>query len=219
MGMVGRAMLNYILSEKELRAALAGRAGAETVRALIYGFDAVLLAEARRAAIRSRRGARAGRDDLEGSGAYCAILTAAAACETWLSEYITLAELGFVQTLEELVKLRDERNALSQWKKAMKLRTPEFDSGSSNEFRRLGCLFKLRDIAAHRNARILPLGTWPESIRSCVENGTIPVREVAASDWTSVAYVHEVAAWAASSARDWLVLVESHLGRLPRVNG
>ena len=117
---------------------------------------------------------------------------------------------------DELVKLRDERNALSQWKKFMKLHTPEFDSGSSTEFRCLGCLFKLRDIAAHRNARVLPLDTWPESIRSCVENGTIPVREVAASDWTSVAYVHEVAAWAASAARDWLVFVESHLGPLPK---
>lgn len=102
--------------------------------------------------------------------------------------------------------MRDEKDAREQWKLVLKYEAPTFMVGNSKEYLALGCLFRLRDHIAHRHARLLPMGTFPEKLDDCVRQGVVPVRRAEGADWTSVVLVHEVVLWAASTAKNWLDL-------------
>ena len=171
----------------------------------------MLLAEARRSADRAVQAASVSDAAAQAGATAAAVLCAAAACEAWLSEYLTKVEFhehGLPPALDEL---RGERDAREQWKKLLRLRAPEFKCGESQLFLSLGCLFKVRDHIAHRHARFAPTGTMPERLADCVRQGTVPARAATGADWTSVIFVHEVATWAYETARDWIKNAEELL--------
>ena len=172
-------------------------------RVMIRGFDRVFLAEAKLAA--ERADAAFARNDTPGvAGAMAAtVLLAVAACEARLSEFVTEheSELG---TTAETIRENLRGQALDQWRELLKAKAPAFRRGDSTEYLALGCLFRLRDLVAHRNARFMRLGEWPKELADCVRQHAIPVTPSHEIDWTSIAYRHDVAIWAHKTVADWL---------------
>jgi hypothetical protein len=113
-----------------------------------------------------------------------------------------------------LENARRKGDARGQWNELLRLAHPEYDLGTSPEFRMLGCLFRLRDHIAHRSARVAAPDTFPGKLLDCVRQGTIPARKASPTDWTSVLLVHEVARWAATTASAWLNLSRKLLPRM-----
>lgn len=172
-------------------------------RVMIRGFDGVFLAEAKLAA--ERADAAFARNDTPGvAGAMAAtVLLAVAACEARLSEFVTEYESEIGSTAETIREtLRGQ--ALDQWRELLKAKAPAFRRGDSKEYLALGCLFRLRDLVAHRNARFMRLGEWPKELADCVRQHAIPVTSSNEVDWTSIAYRHDVAVWAYQTAVNWL---------------
>lgn len=170
----------------------------------VGGYDLVLLEEAWRGATRAQAALEGGRTGEEAGAAAATILCSSAACEARLSEYLAHSEFAHGDLPKELLQVRSNSNAREQWRDLLKYVRPSFDLGTSAEYLRLGCLFRLRDLVAHRNARTRLLDSWPPEIEPCIKQGTIPVRKAENADWTSVVFVAEVAAWAADVAREWL---------------
>ena len=170
----------------------------------IGGYDRVLLDEAKRSAERARVALEGGRSGEEAGATASAILCSSAACEARVSEYLAHEELMKGPLDEALSQIRSNRNAREQWRDLLRHVAPQFEAGRSTEYQQLGCLFRVRDLVAHRNARARELDTWPPLIEPCVRQGRIPVRDAQNADWTSVLFVAEVASWAASVAEDWL---------------
>lgn len=176
--------------------------------AAVSGYDKVLLVEATASARRASDGNSSDDATTEAGATMATILCGAAACEAWLSEYLARWE-GQVRPLPpDLEALRDQPNALEQWKALLKSRLPSFDAGARKEFLALGCLFRLRDHVAHRHARMMALDSFPRRLADCVRQRVIPVRQSSRVDWTSIVFVHEVAAWAAETAKSWIALAE-----------
>ena len=178
---------------------------------VVGGYDRVFLAEAQRAAVRSEEASRGGNSPVEAGATAAAILCAAAACEARLSEYLALSEFVDGTLTTELEQLRTIWDAREQWNRLLAFKAPMFDLGNSGEYRALACLFRLRDHIAHRHARISTLGTFPVKLDDCIRQGTIPVRRAERADWTSVLLLHEIARWAATTASDWLRVVNDVL--------
>ena len=170
----------------------------------VGGYDTVLLEEAERCALRARSAGEDGSSREEAGATAAAILCASAACEARLSEYLAHCEFAGGDLPEELARIRNNSNAREQWRDLLRHVRPEYELGTSVEYLRLGCLFRLRDLVAHWNARLMELSSFPEAIAPCVQQGTLPVREAENADWTSVVFVHEVATWAAETAAEWL---------------
>ena len=168
------------------------------------GFDSVLLGEAKRSAARAREAFDSGAQDIEWGAAASTILCAAAACESRLSEYLAHWEFALGDLPTELATIRSETNALSQWRILLRYRSPQFDIGSSREYARLGCLFRTRDVVAHRNARLRLIGSVPEQINDCMRQNVLPIRNTLSGEWPGVVLVHEVALWACKTAQEWL---------------
>lgn len=168
---------------------------------LVIGFDNVFIEEARKAAKRAADAAT--RDDAgTAAGATAtAVLLSAAACEARLAEYVTRRESEF--GTEFVAQVRDQSDLREQWKQVVKEVASDFDLGTK-EFLALGCLFKLRNLVAHRHAKFLPLGKWPKELQDCIAQKAIPVDKTGGMDWTSATYVHEVAEWAHQTAAKWL---------------
>jgi len=179
--------------------------------ALVSGYDRVFLEEATRSAARSRQGRSQGDSRLEAGGAAAAILCSVAACEAYVSEYIARTELAAGALRSKLQEIQQDSDALRQWNSLLKEYSSSFGAGRSREYLALGCLFQVRDLVAHRNARTLPLGTFPTSLSDCVRQRIIPVHKATNADWTSVLFVAEVAEWAEQTARVWLGLADQHL--------
>ena len=177
------------------------------LRVGVGGYDQVLLHEAMDAARRAQ--AAFGKDDItvEAGATAAAVLCAAAACEAWLSEHLSRREFYEGKLLDNLEQIRRNWNAREQWRLLLREAAPRFDCGTSTAYRALGCLFRVRDVVAHRNARIADLDSLPEGLNDCVRQGALPIRDATGVDWTSVVFVHEVATWAADTAKDWLDLV------------
>jgi len=179
------------------------------LRTLVVGFDSVLLAEAGRAVARADLGHVNGdAGDVAGATA-TAILCAAAACEARLSEYVTRRESlgtfdpGFVEAI------RQQSDAREQWRSLLRCCVPELKLDNLSEYQALGCLFKLRDVVAHRHARAMVRGEWPSRLVGCIDQGTIPVFQTETpADWTSAVYVPRVALWAWETGCDWLALAD-----------
>lgn len=174
---------------------------------LVSGYDSVFVKEAERSAVRAEQARGDGVPILEAGAAAAAILCASASCEAAVSEYLAKLEFAGTRTPAEILAIRNHPDAATQWKMLLKLLAPNFALGSSREFLALGCLVELRNLVAHRNARTSPVGTFPLSLSNCVRQRVVPVRPAANADWTSVIFVAEVAAWAATTARAWLDLV------------
>ena len=84
-----------------------------------------------------------------------------------------------------------------------------FDCGKSHEYLHLGCLFRLRDLVAHRNSRFELVGSVPNQIEDCVRQRVIPAANVHnATGWHTVLLVAAVASWAHKTAASWLRLVK-----------
>jgi hypothetical protein len=168
----------------------------------------VLLDEADRSAARAREAFDAGVRQLEWGASASAVLCAAAACESRLSEYLAHWEFASGDLPPELAAIRSETNALSQWRTLLAHHSPDFDKGSSREYLRLGCLFRTRDVVAHRNARLRLIGGVPEQIADCVRQQVVPIRKQLTDEWPAGVLVHDVALWACETARDWLRIAE-----------
>ncbi len=180
-------------------------------KALVSGYDAVFLAEASASAGRSTAARNAGDPRGEAGGAAAAILCAVAACEAALSEYLARQEFALGNLSEPLAAIREERDTAKQWKALFKELAPSYDFGTSKEYLEAVCLFQTRDLVAHRNARTLPLGSFPESLSDCVRQKIVPVVVAKDVDWTSVVFTAPVAEWAAKTAESWLHTVEKQL--------
>lgn len=89
----------------------------------------------------------------------------------------------------------------------IKERALEFGLGSSREYLRLGCLLRLRDLIAHRNARLQRVGDVPNQIPDCVRQRVIPISD-GGGDWPSVVLISPVSAWAVETAEAWLNLAD-----------
>src|SRR5690606_27979118 len=177
----------------------------------VGGIDRILAEESVRSARRAKAAARRGSEAVESGATASAILCAAAACEARLSEHLAHAEFAGGDLAPEYARIRQDRRALRQWRDLFRIELPEFSVGEIQSYRQLGCLYKLRDTVAHRNARLVRLNTYPELLRPCIEQRVLPVREQEYFEWTSVVLVHEVASWSAHTAREWLELVETHI--------
>jgi hypothetical protein len=170
----------------------------------IKGFDQVFLAEAMRSGHRAKQALqRKNAPEVAGATA-AAVLVAAAACEARLSEYVTSHEGELGATI--VSQLRSEQDALEQWRVLLRQRDSTFRPGDSREYQALCCLFQLRNLVAHRNARYRPLDEWPDELDDCVRQKAIPVHRGKGIDWTSAVYVEQVAEWAAKTAFEWLAL-------------
>lgn len=174
----------------------------------VAGYDRVLLEEAARSAGRSREAVLRSDHRTEAGSAASAILCAAAACETKVSEYIAHWEFASGSLPHELQDVRETRNALQQWNKLVRFISPGTDLGSNREYEALGCLLRARDHIAHRSARLVPIGAWPPRLTACIRQGIIPVGDYRRADWTSLLMTAPVARWAVEVAEAWLDLAD-----------
>jgi hypothetical protein len=178
---------------------------------LLGGLDKVLLRESAESSLRARAAHASG--DLAGeTGAACStVLSAAAACEARLSEYLAHEACLGDGLSSELEVIRRMPNARDQWKELLHITRPRFAPGSSSEYAALGCLYKVRDLVAHRAARLSLPEAYPNSIVDCVRQKIVPARREEGADWTTSLFSHEVAEWAAKTSREWVELVDREL--------
>lgn len=174
------------------------------IEVMIRGFDRVFVAEAKRAAERAADAARRSDVPEVAGAAAAAILLSAAACEARLSEYVTEHSNSVGE--RTIKALRQEPDALKQWRLLLARLAPAHAVDASSP---VGCLFKLRDLVAHRNARLMRLGDWPTKLKDCVAKNRIPVTKSKEIDWTSAIYNSKVAEWAYGTAADWLTTANS----------
>jgi hypothetical protein len=175
---------------------------------LVSGYDRVFVEEATRSALRSREGRDKSDSRLEAGGAAAAILCSVAACESYVSEYIARVEQADGKLSSEMEGIRKDPDALRQWKDLLAQYSKTFSPGESKEYLALGCLFQVRDLVAHRNARTIRLGTFPAALSDCVRQRIVPVHKAKNADWTSVLFVAEVAEWAEKTARAWIAIAD-----------
>lgn len=172
------------------------------------GFDSVLTEEAEESAVRALVAFQAGKERSEWGASASAILCGAAACEYRVSEYLAHWEFASGELTRALEAIRRTSDALVQWRTLLRNVAPTYDLSQSREYQRLGCLVRLRDVVAHRNARWRDLGAVPEQISDCVRQHGIPIRQQLAREWPATILVHEVAAWAVTTSRDWLSVAD-----------
>jgi len=172
------------------------------------GFDLVLLQEAEESAARALVASQAGKDRSEWGASASAVFCAAAACEYRLSEYLTHWEFASGELPAQLAAIRRASDALAQWRMLLRSLAPSYDVSVSREYQRLGCLVRLRDVVAHRNSRWREVGAVPEQISDCVRQHAIPIRQQLMQEWPAAILVHEVAAWAAKTSRQWLDIAD-----------
>jgi hypothetical protein len=172
------------------------------------GLDSVLAQEAEISAVRAREAFKSGNPRSERGATATAILCAAASCECRISEYLAHWEFASGPLPPELAAIRGQRDALEQWRLLLRNRAPDYDLGSCREYQHLGCLLRLRDLVAHRNARLRLIGAVPEQISDGVRQGVIPIRQGIHGDWPNAVLVHEVADWAAQTAKRWLKVAD-----------
>jgi hypothetical protein len=168
------------------------------------GLDSVLMEEAEVSAASALEAFQSGRRRPECGASASALLCAAAACECRVSEYLAHWEFAAGPLPAELAAIRRESDALEQWRTLLRNRAPNYDLGGSRDYQQLGCLVRLRDLVAHRNARLRPVGGVPAHIADCVRQGVVPIRQALTVEWPRAILVHEVAAWAVQTAKRWL---------------
>lgn len=126
------------IDDNHLPAELLEELRARGWRVAVGGFDSVLLDEADRSAARAREAFNAGVGRLEWGASASAVLCAAAACESRLSEYLVHWEFASGDLPPELAGIRSETNALSQWRTLLAHQSPEFDKAPAMSICGLG---------------------------------------------------------------------------------
>jgi len=190
-----------------------------SIESEVVGYDQVFLEEAERAVLRAKSGEVANNPRAIAGATAAAVLCAAAACEALLSEYVTRQDSArrrkqqTTLSKEDVEGIRKRRGAVTRWE-ALLTAVGATANLQGGEYHSLRCLFKLRNVVAHRNARAMPLGTWPECLRDCV-SVIRGLKRDPPVDWTSAAYNPEVAEWAHRTADTWIVLMRS-AGVVPR---
>ena len=172
------------------------------------GLDDILCEEAQASAIRASEAFQSKHVKRERGATAAAILCAAAACEARVSEFLAHWEFASGPLPEDLWAIRGKSGALEQWRILLRSQAPDYCLEKSSEYQHLGCLFRLRDLVAHRNARLREVDSVPEQISDCVRQSVIPIRKTIGGEWVSVVLVYEVAEWAALAARQWLTIAD-----------
>ena len=182
-----------------------------TCRYTVVGFHRILLDEATVCAGRARQAAEVGNRRAEVGATASAVLSAAAACETYLSEFVARAEMFEVLPQETCETIRNERDAAKGWKIVFRSRSPDYKFDACSEYRLLACLLKLRNHVAHRHSRPTVVDSWPPELVDCIRQGAIPAAQKRFFDWGTAIYGKKVALWATKVASDWFDLVEGEV--------
>jgi hypothetical protein len=173
----------------------------------VLGYDRVLLEEALRSARDAEEAFARGEEDVEAGRTAGTVLCAAGACEYKLSEYLAYAEFGR-EPIPGFTRVRALRGVTRRWRLLLSFfDNPRVSFEETPQIHALDCLFKLRNHMAHRNTEPLRPSSYPDRLAKCVGDGIIPARKAESADWTSVLFVHEVARWAAATARNWMAFV------------
>ena len=173
------------------------------------GFHEILILQAQRSNERANSANKSKLIDTETGETVSTILCCAAACESPISEFIEHHIFASGELPKELIKIRDERNALVQWKLLLKFQDSNIDLSTSKEYSNLDCLLKLRDSIAHRNSRLLKVGDFPEKLFPCIKNKTIKINNGRGIDWTDLILTNQVSDWAIKTTIEWFGLTEN----------
>jgi hypothetical protein len=176
---------------------------AEQIMGMVGGFDRVYLKEAEVAATRASEAAQSGNAEGVAGATATAVLLSASACEARLSEYVTVNEKSLGDDTVKSIRNRNKSPA-EKWASLLSRLAPSHDLQASEPYKSLECLYKVRNLVAHRNARMTTPGTWPKGLHECVQSNVVPVAAGAKFDWTSATFVQEVAHWASDTATRWL---------------
>ncbi len=181
---------------------------------LVRFYDSVLIKEAE-AALERATAAKAGGDSMgHGGASFTAIVAAACATETYLSE--VLAHLQ-----EKSLITQSERDAIRKkdglWSKYNCL-ARAFGSGIHKEpvYNTFQALIHLRNCMIHRSAEYSEPGVWPEEVRPY--KAVIPHVAGEGLDWTSQVFDAGTAYWAVQTAKAFLAKVDDYIpdpGRFP----
>lgn len=154
----------------------------------VIGLSRIHIREAHRSATRAAEAAAAGLRDEEAGATAAAILLAGASTEALLSELATVLPL----TQDERRRVRDDRRASMKEKylrfaDALQGKTERgvisrAELQARQEYRALHCLAQLRNAVAHRKARFLRSGDWPDELKPC--RGQIPYQRSGIHHWT-----------------------------------
>jgi len=173
------------------------------------GFHKTLISQAKRSNKRANYASNSKMIDIESGETISTILCCAAACESAISEFIEHYIFSSGQLPKKLIEIRNERNALIQWKLLLKFQESELVLSASKEYSNLDCLLKLRDSIAHRNSRLLKIGDFPVKLFPCIKNKTIPIDNDRGVDWTDLILTNQVSDWAIKTTNDWFKLTEN----------
>ena len=156
----------------------------------------VLIRESRLAVQRAKRARRKRHPVAEGGAVFTAIVTAAGAVETYLSEL--LAHLAHVRWIDrrEREKVRKESGVAKKFQRLACIWRK--DLSKDPIYQPLGALMTLRNVLIHRSAEFLPANQWPEELASF--RRTIPHEQGHGLDWTSQVLGLSTAEWASDTA-------------------
>lgn len=175
----------------------------------VGGYDRILLGEAERCAKRAEKADNAGNANEEAGSTAASVLTASAACEARLSEHLSHWNFARGPLPEDLKALRGPRlSPPEKWKRLLKAEAADLDLGECTTYDHLGCLYLVRNVVAHRHARGMEYGDWPDKLQDCVAQGLLPMETEKSYHWTSVLFRHPIARWATETAASWLNLVD-----------
>ncbi len=182
------------------------------IKIFVVGLGKEFLAEARLASRRATEG-EAAQPGFGGGGATAtAVLMAEAALEAFLSEYVTAFDYRKLIPESIVTQIRSERDHSRQWALLLRQLVPQYELGSSSEYRGLNCLVRLRNVLAHRNASHTTVGTWPSELDACVRTGMLPVlRYQGHFEWTGQVLTPGVAIWACDVVERWFGTAKSIL--------
>lgn len=173
------------------------------------GFQEILIFQAKRSNKRANSASKSKMIDIESGESISTILCCAAAIESAISEFIEHYIYASADLPKELIKIRNERNELIQWKLLLKFQESKLDLSTSKEYSNLDCLLKLRDSIAHRNSRLLKVGDFPEKLFPCIKNKTIKIDNERGVDWTDLILTNQVSNWAIKTTIEWFKLTEN----------
>lgn len=170
-----------------------------------------LIEESKELTARAKKIADPGAPGAELGCAACAILSASAACESRLSEYLAHWEFIRGPLPTEIAKLREIRDGAKQWRILIRSLVPDYKLGECHEFLHLGCLYRLRDQVAHCNSRLRRFGEPPEKVADCFRQGIIPLSDKSSAIWPIGFISAEVAEWASECADAWIKKADKYI--------
>jgi hypothetical protein len=187
-------------------------------RKLVRNFDSVLTIEARACLDRAKVGAAEGNSVVSAGAAFSAIVAAAGAVETYLSELLAHLEDKELITADVRAEIRRLEGLWAKYNRlAAKFGSSEFYKEPL--YNRLQALIHLRNCMIHRSAEYRAANDWPEEVASY--KSVIPHEKGNELDWTSQVFSVPTAEWAVKTSWDFLVMVDNHIpdpSRLPFID-